>query len=297
MTNLLDGFTLQEGDIRWIGVGLSRPECIVAEPDGMLWVSDNRAALMRIDPDGRQTLVGSMRGAPNGFAPDLDGSFLVANIEHGCFYRQERDGRHAVVLDMWDGAPLGAANFAFRDRLGRMWATVSTRTVPRSTALHSRLPDGYVLCRSNGQWRVALSGICFTNEVRIDDAGRHLYVAETAAGRVLRFSLHADGTLGAPQAYGPDPLFPGARVDGITLDAAGNLWLTEITRNALMVITTDGHAHTVFEDRDGSVISGPTSLTFCGPELRTVLVGSKSMDRLAAFTAPLPGQRLAHWYA
>ena len=62
---------------------------------------------MRIDPNGGQTLVGRMRGVPNGFAMESDGSFLVANIEAGCIYRQQRDGRDEVLLDSWDGKPLG----------------------------------------------------------------------------------------------------------------------------------------------------------------------------------------------
>lgn len=92
------GFRLAAHDFRRVGKDLSRPECIVADPDGTLWVSDNRGALTRIDPDGRQALLGSMKGAPNGFAREDDLSFLVANIEYGRFYRQWRDGRHEIVL-------------------------------------------------------------------------------------------------------------------------------------------------------------------------------------------------------
>lgn len=282
-------FRLQARDFGCAGRDLSRPECIVAERDGTLWVSDNRAALMRIDPDGGQTPVGSMRGAPNGFAMEADGSFLVANIDDGRFYRQERDGRHEVVLDTWDGAPLGAANFAYRDPQDRMWATVSTRTVPRSDAVHGIISDGYVLCRTHGRWRLAASGFCFTNEVRV--LGGHLYVAETAKGRVVRLPIAGD-TLGAAVPYGPDPLFPGAKIDGITFDAAGNLWVTEITRNALIVISPGQGAHTVFEDPEGDTLLMPTSITFAGPELRTALVGSLKMDHLAVFSAPFPGEPL-----
>lgn len=280
------GFRLQRSDFRPVGHDLSRPECIVAERDGTLWISDNRAALMRIDPDGRQTLVGSMRGAPNGFAMESDGSFLVANIEEGCFYRQHRDGRHERVLDTWENKPLGAANFAYRDPQGRMWATISTRTVPRSKAVHTDIPDGYVLCRIDGAWRLIAEGFCFTNELRVH--GGHLYVAETAKGRVVRLAMHGDA-FGPPKAYGPDPLFPGAKIDGITFDSGGNLWVTEITRNALVVISPDARAHTVFEDPEGRTLLMPTSITFAGEDGRTALVGSLKMDRLAAFTAPVPG--------
>ncbi|HKQ27662.1 MAG TPA: SMP-30/gluconolactonase/LRE family protein, partial [Burkholderiales bacterium] len=272
-------FRLRASDFHSVGRELSRPECIVAERDGTLWVSDNRAALMRIDPNGEQTPVGSMRGAPNGFAMEADGSFLVANIEDGRFYRQQRDGRHEIVLDTWDGASLGSANFAYRDPQNRMWATVSTRTVPRSNAVHSLIPDGFVLCRTDGTWRFAAGGFCFTNEVRV--LGDFLYVAETAKGRVVRLRMKGD-SFGGPERYGPAPLFPGAKIDGITFDSAGNLWVTEITRNALVVISPDARAHTVYEDPEGKTLLMPTSITFAGPDLRTALVGSLKMDHLAA---------------
>lgn len=288
MSTIAD-FTLQAGDFRRVGRELSRPECIVAECDGTLWVSDNRAALTRIDPDGKQTLVGSMRGAPNGFAMEADGSFLVANIEDGRFYRLQRNGRHKVVLDTWDGAPLGSANFAYRDPQGRMWATVSTRTVPRSNAVHALIPDGFVLCRIGGKWRFAAGGFCFTNEVRV--LGEFLYVAETAKGRVVRLRMKED-SFGTPEPYGPEPLFAGAKIDGITFDSAGNLWVTEITRNALVVISPDAQARTVFQDTEGKTLLMPTSITFAGPDLRTALVGSLKLDHLTAFTAPFPGQPL-----
>lgn len=291
--NPVEGFTLRTSDFHWVGRGLSRPECIVAERDGTLWVSDNRAALTRIDPDGRQTQVGSMRGAPNGFALEADGSFLVANIEDCRLYRQHRDGGHEIALDTWEGKPLGSANFAYRDDTGRMWVTISTRTVPRSTAVHQPIPDGYVLYRIDGTWHFAAGGFCFTNEVRI--FGGHLYVAETALGRVVRLKMDGDIPGKKAEPYGPDPLFPGAKIDGITFDSAGNLWVTEITRNSLVVISPDGHSHVVFEDPEGKTLLLPTSITFAGPDLRTALVGSLKMDRLAAFTAPHPGQPLAHW--
>jgi gluconolactonase len=273
------GFRLAARDFRRVGHDLSRPECIVADPDGTLWVSDNRGALTSIGRDGRQALVGSMKGAPNGFAPEDDGSFLVANIEDGRFYRQWRDGRHELVLDTWEGGPLGSANFAGRGEDGRMWASISTRTVPRANAVHSLIPDGYVLCRSEGRWRHVAGGFCFTNEVRERDGW--LYVAETARGCVVRFRFEEENPPMEP--YGPVPVFPGAKIDGITFDAEGNLWITEITRNALVVILPDGRAETVFEDPGGKTLLLPTSITFVG---RTALVGSLKMDHLAAFDLP-----------
>lgn len=287
-------FKLTTDDIGWRGSELSRPECVIAERDGTLWCSDDRGGLTRIAPDGTQSIVGSIAGAPNGFALERGGSFLIANIEDGKVYRLHRDGRHEVVLDGFAGKPLGAVNFVYRDG-DRFWITVSTRTEPRRQAVERAIPDGFILLFENGEARLAVEGICFTNEVRIDRARKHLYVAETAKGRVLRLPFRPDGTLGPAETYGPETMFPGARIDGITFDAEGNLWVTEITRNGLFIIAPDGACRRVFEDPSGKIIDFPASVVFAGPDLKTAYVGSIRMKRLARFRSPVAGEPLDHW--
>ena len=288
-------FKLRAEDFRYVGAGLSRPESIIAERDGTLWVSDDRGAVTRIDPDGRQTLLGAARGAPNGAAMDRNGVLYVANIGDGKLYRLARDGTEEVLLDKLDGAPLGAVNFVYVDSHDRIWVTISTLTVPRHDAIAKPRPDGYILCIGKSGPVRAASGFCFTNEVRIDPAERHLYVAETAASRIVRLPLSLDGSLGKSEPFGPDPVYPGARVDGIAFDAAGNLWVTELSRNALLMIQPDGKLHTVFEDPEGKILLTPSSLTFAGEDLSSAYVGSIKLDKLACFRSPVPGAPLAHW--
>jgi gluconolactonase len=287
-------FKLTTDDIGWRGSGLSRPECVIAERDGTLWCSDDRGGVTRIAPDGGQSVIGSIKGAPNGFALERGGSFLIANIEDGKVYRLFRDGRHEVALDNFDGKPLGSVNFVYRDG-DRFWITISTLTEPRRQAIERAIPDGFILLFENGEARLAASGICFTNEVRIDRARKHLYVAETGKGRVLRMALRPDGTLGPAETYGPETMFPGARIDGITFDAESNLWVTEITRNGLFVIAPDGTCRSVFEDPSGKTVDFPASVVFAGPDLKTAYIGSIRMKRLAMFRAPVAGEPLDHW--
>jgi sugar lactone lactonase YvrE len=288
-------FKLETNSFRSVGKNLSRPECIIAERDGTLWISDDRAAVTRVAPDGSQHLIGAMKGAPNGLAMDADGMIYVANIGNGAFYRLEPSGREHILLDKLDGEPVGSANFVYLDEKDRLWLTVSTVTTPRSDALHNKIADGFViLVDRKGPRRVA-DKILFANEVRIDGAGRHLYLAETTAGHVSRYPLHADGSLGKSEIFGPSPIFPGALIDGITFDAAGNLWITEITRHALIVLTPEGKAHVVCEDPSGKTLFFPTSLTFGGPDLKTAYVGSLKLDHLMSFIAPVAGEPMYHW--
>jgi sugar lactone lactonase YvrE len=289
------GFHLAPEDIDYVGQNLSRPECVIAERDGTIWVSDNRGGITRITPAGEQTLVGRIDGDPNGIAMERSGNFLIANIGDGTLYRLRPDESHEVVLDTLEGRRLGAVNFVMIDPQDRIWVTVSTRTEPRSRAIAEPCPDGYVIVLDGHRPRIAASGFHFTNEIRFDAAGAYAYVAETALGRVTRLRVESDLSLAAPETYGPARLFDGALIDGITFDAAGNLWVTEITRNGLWAIAPDRSAHLVFEDPAGKALLFPTSITFGGPDLRTAYVGSLKADRIARFRAPFPGERLSHW--
>lgn len=290
----LGNWTLDPNDITWTGDDLSRPECVLAGRDGTLWCSDDRGGVLRIAPDGHRTLLGTMQGAPNGFALERQGSAVIANIDDGTVYRIFPDGRTEPLLASFEGRPLKAPNFVLRDG-ERLWITVSTLHEPRREAVVRGIADGFVLCLENGRARLAAGGFCFTNEVRVDRARQHLYVAETGRGRVLRLPLAADGTCGAPETLGPETLFPGARIDGLAFDADGNLWVTEVSRNGIFVIAPDGACRKVFEDPAGAVVKFPASLCFAGPDLRTVYIGTTQMKRLATFRAPVAGEPLAHW--
>ena len=294
MTDVLQ-FTLGREDFRWIGQDLSRPECVVAERDGTLWVSDDRAAMTRIAADGTQTLIGAMKALPNGLAMAADGSFYIANIGDGRLWQVTRDGGETVILDAIDGQSLGSLNFSYVDARGRLWITVSTLTEPRVKAVNEAIPDGFIALVENGHARIVLDGLCFTNEIRIDTAERWMYIVETARARILRAPLDAHGMPGAPDVFGPERLAEDAKPDGCALDADGNLWVTDVGGHRIWVINPEGKAHIVFADPSGEFLTRPASITFAGPDLRTALIGSLVLKRLAAFDAPVPGAPMSHW--
>ncbi|MGQ7935353.1 SMP-30/gluconolactonase/LRE family protein [Paraburkholderia sp. D1E] len=294
--NRIDDFVVNPDQITYIGHDLSRPECIIAERDGTLWIADNRGAMTHIDAQtGAQRLIGPNEGVPNGIAMRACGDFVVADIGAGNLYRIDRSGAKTILLDGLDGKRLGAVNFVYVDSKDRLWVTVSTVTEPRSDALKAAIPDGYILLIDGGDVRRVADGLRFTNEVRIDALGEFLYVAETMAGGITRYRLNADGSLDGREPFGPMPFFEGAMVDGIAFDAHNNLWVTEVTRNQIVVLKPDGTAVTVFDDPAGSTIEFPTSVTFGGEDLQTVYVGSLKMNRIASFRSPVAGAPMRHW--
>jgi sugar lactone lactonase YvrE len=288
-------FAIHSEDVRFVGRNLSRPECIIAEPDGTLWISDDRGGVTRLDPSGQQSLIGRIPGTPNGIALEPSGHLLIADIDSGAVHRLSPCGKHHTLVDRLAGEPLGAVNFVCIDQRGVLWTTVSTRTRPRSDAIQRPIPDGYVIRLDEGQPRIVAAGLCFPNELRVDEHYRHVYVAESAHGRVIRMPLLPNGALGNPEPFGPAPLFEGAIIDGIAFDALGGLWVTEVTRNGIHRISPNGACHCLLEDPAGKTLLFPASITFAGPDLRTVFVGSIRATHLATFRSPVPGAKLAHW--
>ena len=334
--NPLAGWTVDRSAIRYVGTGLERPECILAEPDGTLWSADGRGGVVRIAADGTQQLilqstvaakggssfedryVNTMGSLPNGLAFDADGNLLIANFGTDALELTSRDGRTTTLVDTIDGRPVGKANFVTRDSRGRLWLTVTTRMVPWTRHVETMSHDGYIALIDERGARIVADGLCGTNELRFDPAEDYLYVAETTARRVSRFRVLPEGGLGARETYGPDNV--GGFCDGIAFDVYGNLWSTLIMADRLIAITPQGELLTLLDDgvadataaldaawrenrvtpalmaaATGTIAPWMASLTFGGPDLKTVYLGSLRGDRIPCFRSPVAGLPLIHW--
>ena len=292
----LADFRLAPQDFTTIGHDVKRPECVLALRDGSILCSNKDSAVTVIAADGTQSETGKGLGLPNTFTLDDDGHLLVADLKLGAVLRLGRDGAPAMLHDSWQGEPLGSVNFVLAgEEPGVAWVSVSTRDPDYRTAIEAPKPDGRIFRIDAEGLHLAADGLYFPNAMQIDHQRGFFHVAETTAGTVSRARLNPDGTPGAFQRFGPAPLYPGAYTDGLALDAEGNVWVTELARNAIVVIDTDGVAHTVFEDPGGAVLNKPTGLAFGGPDQRSVYVGSLKMSVLPCFRAPVAGHSPRLW--
>ncbi len=313
-------FRLALSDLTYTGHDLVRPESIIAQRDGTLLVSDGRGGITRISPDGTQQFLGGLGGEPNGLAMADDGSILVANIGTGTIQKMHPDGQVEEFLTEVDGVKVTTANYVFIDSKNRIWAAFSTREAHWWPAAASPRPDGYIVLIDEKGPRIVQDGLYFTNEIRLDAKEEYLYVAETMKNHVVRFRVQPDGSLANKEAVGPDNLGVGGAVDGFTFDAEGNVWVTTVLRNGVGIITPDGDYHVVFEEPNeqllstfekkiaageaqptdmaataGQTLQLVTSVTFGGPDLKTVYIGSLGMSRLPTFQSPVAGLAMNHW--
>lgn len=312
MNSNLKNLKLRLQDFAVYGAGLTRPECVRADHEGV-WASDDRGGIARVTPSGVAELRGEGIFEPNGYSRTPDGTFIVAGLKDNKVFRIDPSGKVSVILDAFQGKPLGCVNTAWVDALGRIWVSMMTRRERWYDALNTP-PDGYVLLIDKGQARIVADGLHLTNEVKVHPDGKHLYGVETLGKCVFRYPIATNGDLGKKEIFGPDDLGHGALPDGFIFDAEGNVWVTIVTRNGIMVVSESGEAHTVYEEpktaavdalvsalKDktasaahlvacaGDKLTLPTSLSFGGQDGRTVYVGSLGLPHLMTFRSPVAG--------
>ena len=256
---------------------------------------------------------------PNGLAFARNGDFVISNFGTDRLELMTRSGETRVLVDTIDGEPIGKVNFVLRDSRDRLWLTVSTRVKNWMRAISPTIVDGFIALYDKGQLRIVAGGFHFTNEIRLDAKEEWLYVVETCGCRISRLRVQPDGSLTDREVFGPTD--HGAFIDGIAFDAYGNLWGTHVMIDRVFAITPKGDLRIILDDDQGST-AGRTlmaafardeatpqhmlacggsiapwfaSVTFGGPDLRTVYVGSLRGTRIPYFRSPVAGLPMVHW--
>jgi gluconolactonase len=256
---------------------------------------------------------------PNGLAFARNGDILIANFGTDRLEVMSRNGETRTLIDTIDGGPIGKVNFVLRDRKDRLWLTVSTRIKDWMRAMSPSIADGFVAVYDGKSLRVVADGFGFTNEIRFDAREEWLYVVETCGRRITRLRALEDGTLVDRETFGPEN--HQAFIDGIAFDSHGNLWGTHIMTDRVFAISPEGDLNIILDD-DGNSGAGRslmaafdrneaspelmlacggtiapwfTSVTFGGPDLKTVYVGTLRGTRIPYFRSPVAGLPMVHW--
>jgi sugar lactone lactonase YvrE len=337
MRNPVLDFEIDRSKLQYIGHGLQRPECILAEKDGTLWSADSRGGVVRMRHDGTQEIITQKISShftnadseatryltgtlPNGLAFAENGDILISNFGTDRLEVMTRTGESKVLADSIDGEAIGKVNFVLRDSKGRIWITISTRIKNWMHALKPDLPDGYIARYIDGKFRIVADGFHFTNEIRMDAKEEYMYVVETTGGCISRLRVNEDGSLGQREVFGPSSLGKGAWPDGIAFDSFGNLWGTCVYSDKLFVLTPEGDQRVLLDEGDPAKVDAlekqffagkvtedvlfatgqgiapwMASVTFGGPDLQTIYIGSLRANNIPYFRAPVAGLPMVHW--
>jgi len=256
---------------------------------------------------------------PNGLAFARNGDILISNFGTDRLEIMKRSGETQVLHDSINGQPIGKVNFVLRDRRNRIWLTVSTTIANWMEAISPNICDGYIALADEKGLRIVADGFRFTNEIRLDANEEWLYIVETTAMKITRMRVGQDGSLSGRETFGPQS--HGAFIDGIAFDAFGNLWGTHVMVDQVFAITPAGDLRILLDDDHGSkagrhlmqafdedrvtpeltlacggkIAPWMASVTFGGPDLKTVYIGSLRGATIPSFSSPAPGLPMVHW--
>ena len=295
-----------------IGVGIDRPEDVVVARDGRVFASDHQCAVAELHADGSFTRMGPKGGAPNGINLDGQGRVVIANFgiyDRGPGPLQRFDpasGVHETLLSEVEGRPLTSANYPMIDSAGNIWCANSTHAETWPQALDGRTDGFLFVLRPDGSASVVAEGLKFPNGTALSADERFLYCAQTSGADVLRFEILPGGRLGPGERYGPvlgrlqapgaEPVPAGelGYTDGIGFDIDGNLWVCLPGANKVVAITPGLSVVTMVDDPSGEVVNHPTNVTWGGPELKDLYIGSIRADYVLKARSPVAGQPMIH---
>jgi gluconolactonase len=234
-----------------------------AAPDGSIYFTfigfgEEKGKILRYDPkSGRTTVFTDQSGKANGLAFDSEGRLIACEgSDHGgrCVSRWNVATKERTVLaDRFMGKPFNAPNDVCVDRRGRIYFTD-----PKYVGAEPReLP--FAVYRIDGPGRVAelTREVEKPNGIALSPDERTLYVADTNNGadradpnapppkqgamKVYAFPLSAEGKIAGARRtlldFGDE-----SGVDGMTVDAQGNLYLAcrSLRRPGVMVTDPAG---------------------------------------------------------
>jgi len=213
--------------------GLTGPEGLAFDKTGGLVVGSTTGEIRRFAPDGTSTVLANVGDSLAGLTVRRDGRVLAAAFAAGRVWSINQAGVVSLV------ANVPSVNVVVETRAGR---TLASSSFP-----------GTIVDITSGTPVTAASGLAFPNGLAIRGDG-YLYVAETAAGRISRLPLAADGTLGAAEVYATGT--PAA--DGIAFDRRGNLLVVGL--DSVRAVDRASRAVTVLST--ASLVDWPSNLAF-----------------------------------
>ncbi|MEV4894125.1 SMP-30/gluconolactonase/LRE family protein [Nonomuraea sp. NPDC055795] len=231
----------------------------------LLWVDIPAGLVHRLDPaDGSHEV--TEVGRPVGVAVPRTGGGLALAVRDGFAVLRDgggprdehgvRDGRGLeVVAAVTAGErPGNRMNDGACDRTGRFFAgTKAEDDTPGAGALY-RLDPG-------GRCERVLEGVSISNGIAWSPDERLLYYVDTPTGRVDVFDYDpASGRMAGRRVFAE---IPRGYPDGITVDAAGHVWVALWEGGAVLRLRPDGRLDLAVEVPAANV----TSCAFGGPGL------------------------------
>jgi gluconolactonase len=235
------GFIFTEGPV-WV-------------PDGYLLFSDpNANTIYRWSPDGQVSVFRTKSGyagfdvgeygqpGSNGLALDPEGRVTINEHGNRRVVRIEKTGAVTVLADRYEGKRLNSPNDLVYRKDGTLFFTDPPFGLPRAyDDPRKELPYSGVFSLKDGVLRLVASDLTGPNGIALSPDEQFLYVGNWDPKRkvVMRYPVHADGTLGTGQVFFDMTSAPGEdALDGVKVDVQGHVYVSG--PGGLWILSPDG---------------------------------------------------------
>ncbi len=242
------------------GFGFS--EGPVSDAEGNVWFSDYADdVIYRWSVSGSLERVWDDIGGPIGLAFDENGILYVCAARAHRIRTVAPDGTATDLPDRFNGKLFNSPNDVWIDPAGGVYFTD-----PRFSPLPEEVEqDGFHIYRilPGGEIIRAADDLNRPNGITGSPDGRTVYVTDTPDDVTYAYTVRGDGALGDRRVFAEEGY------DGLTVDEAGNVYITMQT--SVEVYSPDG-------DRIESIPfpDKPTNVCFGGPDRTTLFVTARA---------------------
>lgn len=262
--------------------GLDHPECIAFDRNGDLWAGGEAGQIYRVGQDRKAVLITNMGGFCAGLAFSPSHELFVCNPQHGVVLVKP-DGSFSVFASHAGNHKIICPNYGIFDSAGNYYVTDSGNWKKRNGCLLRFTPDG------RGQILAGPFG--YANGLALSADEKFLFMVESDTNSVLRFQIRADGSFGPHETYATGcGRFP----DGLTLDAAGNLYVCCYASDEIWRISPSGVQDLFAWDPWAILLGSPTNMAFGGENFDELYFANLARTTVTRAKVDCKGQPLAN---
>lgn len=283
VTKALPGAPLMETTaFTTLADGLDHPEGVAAGPNGEIYAGGEAGQIYRVESDGTYREIGNTGGFILGLCLDADSNIYACDLGQHHVAKITPDGKVSVYSKGAPDRPMQTPNYPAFDRDGNLYVSDSGAWNGNCGCIFRIKPGG-----ETEVWTDQVTN--FPNGVAVHPSGSHLYAVVSQVPAIVRIAIEADGSAGAIETVVE---LSHNVPDGVAFDEAGNLYIACYTPDVIYRLTPEGELAVVAYDWEGTMLATPTNIAFCGPDRKTLVVGSLSRWHLAKAEMPAAGAKL-----
>lgn len=219
----------------------------------LIWTIDNKLDTFRLNS-----------GRANGLYFDKDGNLLACEGEKGQISSTSPDGDYTSIATEFDGKRFNQPNDIWPDKKGGVYFTD-----PSYGADDTKLPQDGMHVYYIDPGHTSVIRVCDDfekpNGVIGTPDGKILYVTDAQAKKTYKYDIQEDGSLANKS------LFVNFGCDGMTIDKAGNVYLTTSGKKAVDIFSPTGELLESIE-----VPEKPSNLCFGGKERNQLYITART---------------------